>query len=460
MLKRLTLWLKAILPISHFYILPKSLFYRFILIILLPLIFLQTVMFVFFYDRHWQTVSKRLASDVSGELETIADFITHTQNTDNIPFLLEKIRQNLSIQISFKENEFILAPHLNYEDASAIHLTNELADIAYPVSMGRVQNKKLAVSIQLPQGILEASIPQKRFFSSTVLVFLAWVIGSSVLLFLIAFIFMKNQVRSIEKLARASELFGIGQDIAFKPAGATEVKRAGFAFLQMKDRILKYLSERTTMLAGVSHDLRTPLTRMKLQLSMMEKDETTIDLSEDVDEMERMLNGYLSFARGEGKEASQSFELDKMVSALVEKQRKSNQSISLHIEEPLKISGRHNELSRAISNILTNAARYATKTSVKLGIRNNMATLIIDDNGPGIPQEKRQDVFKAFHRLETSRNKATGGIGLGLTITRDIILSHGGEINLSTSPLGGLRVTISLPLSGQETDITEKTSTT
>ena len=211
------------------------------------------------------------------------------------------------------------------------------------------------------------------------------------------------------------------------------------------------------MLAGVSHDLRTPLTRMKLQLSMMKKDETTTDLASDVDEMEKMLNGYLTFARGEGKETPQLFQLDNLIEQLVEKQRKTNQTISLHIENDIKISGRVNELTRAINNILTNAARYASQTGVTLGVRNKTATITIDDNGPGIPIEKRNEVFKAFYRLEASRNQETGGIGLGLTITRDIIFSHGGDITLSDSPLGGLRVVISLPLSGFETPQTEKT---
>lgn len=448
--KRFLIWLKEALFSVRFRLLPQSLFYRFILIILLPLIFLQTVMFIFFYDRHWQTVSRRLAIDISGELSLIADYISTETDENRIQTLLKKASHNLSIKLSFHKQELILNQRLNYDDASVIHLTNQLADINYPVHMSPVKNKRLLVSIQLPTGVLTATIPQKRFFSSTVLVFLGWTIGSSILLFLIAFLFMKNQVRSIEKLAKASELFGIGQDIPFKPAGATEVKRAGLAFLLMRNRILKYLSERTTMLAGVSHDLRTPLTRMKLQLSMMNKDETTNDLISDVNEMEKMLTGYLSFARGEGKETPQSFQLDELIEQLIEKQRKINQNISLHIENAITLTGRINELTRAISNILTNANRYATQTAVVLGVRNKNATITIDDNGPGIPINKRRDVFKAFYRLEESRNQETGGIGLGLTITRDIILSHGGDITLSTSPLGGLRVVISLPLTGFE----------
>ena len=457
LLKRFLIWLTQAFDGVRIRVLPQSLFYRFILIILLPLIFLQTVMFIFFYDRHWQTVSRRLAADVAGELTLISDIISSGIDENNINKFLAKSSHNLSLNLTFKKQELILNQRLNYEDSSVIHLTNELADINYPVYMSPITNKKILVSIQLPSGVLNAIIPQKRFFSSTVLVFLGWTIVSSILLFLIAFLFMKNQVRSIEKLARASELFGIGQDIPFKPAGATEVKRAGLAFLLMRNRILKYLSERTTMLAGVSHDLRTPLTRMKLQLSMMKKDETTTDLASDVDEMEKMLNGYLTFARGEGKETPQLFQLDNLIEQLVEKQRKTNQTISLHIENDIKISGRVNELTRAINNILTNAARYASQTGVTLGVRNKTATITIDDNGPGIPIEKRNEVFKAFYRLEASRNQETGGIGLGLTITRDIIFSHGGDITLSDSPLGGLRVVISLPLSGFETPQTEKT---
>ena len=456
LLKRFLIWCRDTLKGTKIKLLPQSLFYRFILIILMPLIFLQTAMFFFFYDRHWQTVSRRLATDVASEIQMISDFISMQDSMFEVHSFIKTAQNALFLKMDFKEHQLIPFQSLNKTDASVGHLSYELNALDYPVYMSEVENKQLSVMVQLPRGVLSVLIPQKRFYSSTVLVFLGWTIGCSFLLFLIAFLFMKNQVRSIEKLARASELFGIGHEIAFKPTGATEVKRAGFAFLLMKDRILKYLSERTTMLAGVSHDLRTPLTRMKLQLSMMPKDETTIDLTEDVDEMEKMLNGYLSFARGEGKETAQLFQLDELVSMLVEKQRKIDQDISLHIEESVSITGRLNDLTRAITNILTNAARYAKKTKLTLGIRNKKAFLMFDDNGPGIPKEKRDDVFRAFYRLESSRNKATGGIGLGLTITRDIILSHGGEISLAESPLGGLRVLVYLPLCGLETPQPDK----
>ena len=199
------------------------------------------------------------------------------------------------------------------------------------------------------------------------------------------------------------------------------------------------------MLAGVSHDLRTPLTRMKLQLSMMEQDDNVRDLQSDIAEMEKMLTGYLSFAKGEGKEAPEPVVLNLLVEDIVQKLKKTGQKIDLHTEQKIEILARSADLTRAITNILTNAGRYATYAQVNLGVRNKMATITIDDNGPGIPESKRKEVFKAFYRLENSRNKETGGVGLGMTIARDIVLSHGGDIMLKTSPLKGLRVVISLP---------------
>lgn len=439
-------WIHYVIKVFKFRVLPQSLFHRFILIILLPLILLQMILFIFFYNRHWDTVSRRLALDIAGEIQTIADFvIENNAQSAEINNFLRRVESNLGLKVDFYPNTVLTNQNLSYA-GTTFHLASAILALKYPVDMIEVGNQFQQISIQLPTGVLTTVVPRKRFFSSTVHVFIVWMLGSSILLFWIAFLFMKNQVRSIERLSRASELFGTGHDIQFKPGGATEVRQAGYSFILMKNRIQKYLSERTAMLAGVSHDIRTPLTRMKLQLSMMEQDETVVDLLSDVAEMEQMLNGYLSFARGEGKEAPQPIQLDELLSQIVEKQRKAGQNIDCHIEEKVVISGRLNDITRAIANILTNANRYAKRTHVSLGVRNHMAAIIVDDNGPGIPEAKRNDVFKAFYRLDASRNRETGGIGLGMTITRDIILSHGGDIQLEDSPMKGLRVTIILPV--------------
>ncbi len=444
--KRILSWFHHLLKLIKLKILPQGLLYRFILIILLPLILLQTMLFIFFYDRHWGTVSKRLALDIAGEIQTVADYIvTQNPSMDNIDAFLSHVEDNLGLEMIFQPNTYLYNHHVSQQGAT-FHLGYALSALKYPVDMSELHNQFQRVSVQLPSGVLTTIVPRKRFFSSTVHVFVVWTIGSSVLLFLIAFLFMKNQIRSIERLSHASELFGTGHDVQFKPGGATEVRQAGYSFVLMKNRIQKYLVERTTMLAGVSHDLRTPLTRMKLQLSMMPQDDTTNDLLSDVSEMEQMLNGYLAFARGEGKETPQPIRLDKLILQLVEKQKKSGQKLTCHIEEGITISGRYNDISRAICNILTNAHRYAQRTRINLGLRNQMATITVDDNGPGIPLAKRSDVFKAFYRLDASRNPQTGGVGLGMTITRDIILSHGGDVILDESPMNGLRVVISLPI--------------
>lgn len=444
-LKKLNQTLNIVLKYIKYRLLPRSLLYRFILIVLIPLILLQTVVFIFFYDRHWNTISRRLALDIAGEIQTVVDYIEwHHPSPEELDDFLSRMDLNLGLKMSF-------FPRMKLTDAqfevggTTFQLASALLALKYPVDLKSLPDKKHQISIELEKGVLITIVPRKRFFSSTVHVFIIWMVGSSILLFWIAFIFMKNQVRSIERLSKASELFGMGHDIPFKPGGANEVRQAGYSFILMKNRILRYLSERTSMLAGVSHDLRTPLTRMKLQLSMMPQDEMTVDLLSDVTEMEQMLNAYLAFARGEGKEEPQKISLDALLLQLVEKQRKSGQKIDYHSEETICISGRLNDITRAISNILTNANRYASRTNVSLGIRNQTAQIIIDDNGPGIPENKRQDVFKAFYRIEASRNKETGGIGLGMTITRDIVLSHGGEIELLKSPMGGLRVVILFP---------------
>ena len=435
--------MKKIIKFVKNHILPTHLLARFVLIILMPMIVLQMMVAIFFYNRHWDTVSRQLANNITGEIESVVEWVK--SDPPEIEKDLEQMSDILRMQFSWKADEKLTELGKHRKSPASSDLRMAIKNLPYPVQTWSEKEGNQQILIQLPKGILQVSVPRKRFYSSTVIVFLIWMIVSSCLLFGIAFLFMKNQVRSMVRLARAAELFGMGQPTRFKPEGADEVRQAGQAFLEMKERIERYLSERTTMLAGVSHDLRTPLTRMKLQLSMMEQDEVVATLNQDITEMEHMLTGYLAFAKGEGKGAMEHIELTPFITELVEKFRTEEFPIGLHIEEPLAILGRPNELVRVFSNLLTNAQKYAHMANVSVGKREDEVQIIIDDDGPGIPAKKRADAFKPFFRLDKSRNSATGGVGLGLTIVRDAVLAHGGTIKLETSPQKGLRVLMTLP---------------
>ena len=427
---------------------PKSLLTRFILIILIPLILLQVVASLVFFDNHWRSISRRLANDITGEVNILIHMLEEFPDTAQTYEVLEQYDDNLQLEVIFSPNTAIIFDEVDPDTSPIVsQLDNSLRKMSYPYLIREnLKQDHIIIYVQLKTGVLEILVPKKRFFSSTTYAFLAWMVGASILLFWIAFLFMKNQVRSVYRLANAAENFGTGRAIGkFKPEGASEVRQAGQAFLLMQNRISRYLSERTSMLSGVSHDLRTPLTRMKLQLSMM-KAEGVEDLLSDIDEMEQMLEGYLSFARGEGKEPSQVREVSELLTGIVEKLRRNGHEIDLHIEQTQQISLRPHDFERAITNILTNAHRYAKQAFVNMGVRDNFLDITIDDDGPGIPENKRKDVFKAFYRLDDSRNTKTGGVGLGLTITRDIVLAHGGEITLEESPMKGLRVHLRFPL--------------
>lgn len=431
---------------------PKGLRNRFVLIILMPIVLLQVILFSFFYNRHWDSVSRRLAQDIAGEIAAIIYVIDSTNiPADELNAALDKIGQEMQLDISFVPTQADLNTKRQKRHYSSAHLYSAIRQMDYPTAMREVAGQQQSVTLQLDKGTLTVLVPRKRFFSSTVYTFLAWMIVSSFFLFGIAYLFMKNQVRSVARLAQAMGRFGMGQtNFPFKPEGAAEVRQAGASFVQMRDRILRYLQERTAMLAGVSHDIRTPLARMKLELEMMPRSKSVSDLQADIVEMEKMLSGYLAFARNEGKENMEPVVLNALLQDIIHKHRKMKKQVDLHEEQIVAVMARPNDLLRAITNILSNAGRYAKRARVTLGIRNHMAQIVVDDDGPGIPKDRRDDVFKAFCRLEESRNAATGGVGLGLTITRDIILSHGGAIRLSDSPMGGLRVVMALPLKTNE----------
>ena len=433
--------MKKILKFIKKHVLPTHLLARFVLIILLPMVLLQTIMAIFFYSRHWDIISRQLANSVTGEIESVAEWVK--SNPSEVDKDLQQISGILRMQFSWEPDEKLPEAGKLRKSPASSDLRSALKGLPYPVQTWSEKEGNQQILIELPQGLLKVSVPRKRFYSSTVIVFLLWMVCSSLLLFGVAFLFMKNQVRAMVRLARAAELFGMGQPTSFKPEGADEVRQAGQAFLDMKDRIERYLSERTTMLTGVSHDLRTPLTRMKLQLSTMEQDEAVAALNQDITEVEHMLTGYLSFAKGEGKEEMDDIELTPFMTELVEKFRTEEFPVGLHIEEPLTILGRPNELVKVFSHLLANAQKYAKMANVSVGRREEDVQITIDDDGPGIPAKKRADAFKPFFRLD--KKAKSGGVGLGLTIVRDSVLAHGGKIKLETSPQKGLRVLITFP---------------
>jgi two-component system, OmpR family, osmolarity sensor histidine kinase EnvZ len=304
----------------------------------------------------------------------------------------------------------------------------------------------LIVMVQLPDGVLSATMSYKRLNTSTTYIFILWMIGSSVLFFVVAAIFLRNQVKSLRRLAAAADSFGKGRPIAYsKVEGALEVRQAAVAFMQMRDRIQRQVRQRTEMLAGVSHDLRTPLTRMKLALEMMADDPTIAELKSDVIEMEHLVQVYLDFARGEGTEIPVETNIGALLQDVANAAAREGTSLSLDEPASLIVPVRPNALRRCLGNLIANGARYGSHVWLTSRPVDDGVDIFVDDDGPGIPATERDHVFQPFIRLDSSRNPTTGGIGLGLTIARDVARSHGGDVQLETSPRGGLRARVHLP---------------
>ncbi len=310
--------------------------------------------------------------------------------------------------------------------------------------------REIEINLQLNNDVLNVLAPRSRLFSSTTYIFVLWMIGSSLLLFGIAVLFLNAQVRSVRRLARAADNFGKGRDVPnFKPEGALEVRQAAKAFNIMRDRIKKQINQRTEMLAGVSHDLRTPLSRLKLHLEMLRgvDNKEIDDLKEDIDEMQGMLDAYLSFARGESEEKLEEVNIHDLLNDMHEKFSSDNINFEIFIENINKpIAIKKIALKRCLNNLILNAGKYSDRLIVNVRLNGRNLEINIDDDGPGIPEEERDNVFKPFYRLDPSRNLNTGGVGLGLTIARDIARSLGGDVILNNGKLGGLRATIRLPI--------------
>lgn len=430
-------------------LMPKSLLGRSLLIIVTPLILLQLVAGGIFYETHWDKMTLRLARSVAGDVSASIDLMRRLGGEDVRSEIFSVASTSFDLEMTYEKDAVLKLGHNGRDGLMEEMLIRSMQEyVGKPFAIDTVSMARyVVISVQLPDGVLTTIAPKKRLFSSTAIVFVLWMVGTSLILFAIAMVFMRNQVRPIRRLADAAENFGKGRDVSrFKPEGAAEVRQAAMAFLAMRDRIVRQIRQRTDMLAGVSHDLRTPLTRMRLELEMLSDTEAAAHLKSDVTEMEHMLEGYLAFARGEGTEQPTSTNLTALVEAVVSKARRHGTPIDYHPESDLILPLRPNAFTRSITNLVENAARFGDHVAVRAGLRDDAAEVIVDDDGPGIAEEHREDVFKPFFRIEGSRNQGTGGIGLGMTITRDVIRSHGGEVELLTSPLGGLRIRIRIPI--------------
>jgi two-component system osmolarity sensor histidine kinase EnvZ len=429
--------------------LPQTLFGRSLLIIVTPVILLQVVATWIFYDRHWDTMTNRLAYAVGGEIGMVIEQLERDVTMADRTETLSMAARTMDLIITF-EPDAILPPQ-RQKLSSLLERTLGMAldeRVRKPFLIDtRVASNWIEIRVQMADGVLSVMSPERRLFSSTTYIFLLWMVGAAMVLFAIAIIFMRNQIRPIRRLAAAADAFGKGRDVTrFKLEGATEVRQAAAAFLVMRERIQRQISQRTEMLAGVSHDLRTPLTRMKIQLELFTDCADVEDLKADVIDMEQMIEGYLAFARGEGAEAPVPTDLNRLINEAVSSARRDGAIVDLHLEGELSLPLRPNSVKRCLANLIGNARRYADHVWVQAGRRDDAIEITVDDDGPGIPASSHEDVFRPFFRLEGSRNRSTGGVGLGLTIARDVIRSHGGDITLSDSPRGGLRAVVRLPV--------------
>jgi two-component system, OmpR family, osmolarity sensor histidine kinase EnvZ len=437
---RQRLWIKRLLP--------NTMFGRSLLLIILPLVFVQLISAWVFYTRHWETVAHRFSADVAAEIVLLGESISVAQNDNQIAKLIEVAQSRTEINFAFERDATVPAPVLAGSSETEDHLRQAMAERA--LTRYRVDAisdpSMLQVFTQLPNGVLHATMSFKRLNTSTTYIFILWMIGSSVVFFVVAAIFLRNQVKSLRRLAAAADSFGKGRMIAYsKIEGALEIRQAAVAFFQMRDRIQRQIRQRTEMLAGVSHDLRTPLTRMKLALEMIGDNPTAAELKSDVIEMEHLVQVYLDFARGEGTETPVETDIAGLLQEIAAAAAREGTPLSLDKPNQLVVPLRPNAMRRCLGNLIANSARYGTHVWLTSRTAADGVDILVDDDGPGIPSDERDHVFQPFIRLDNSRNQSTGGIGLGLTIARDVARSHGGDVQLETSPHGGLRARVHLP---------------
>lgn len=444
----INLWRRVRLTI--YATMPKGLFSRAITMILLPLFTVQLVLLLVFYDRVWESVMWRFSSAITGDIAHV--IYTIERNPQNAVLATENTA-NLRMAFKFKPN----APMpVGVDDGSLLSQKMNMALQEYiphyPTAVDvSPAPDYIVVYVQMENRVMEVTVHKTRFRASSPAILFGWVLFSSVLLALVSAIFMRNQVRPIRTLAIAMERLGKGgntttQSQSIQPKGALEVRQAGHAFNQMRGRIERQVRQRTDMLSGISHDLRTPLTRMKLQLSMMPQSQPTQDLLGDITEMENMINAYLDFAKGEGNETLAQTNFSTLIADICQNWQRQGKLVSSAVMPDVITSLKPNAMKRCLNNLIGNGCKFAEQVQVTLTVEQDTIVIHVDDNGTGIPESERETIFRPFKRLDDSRNPNTGGIGLGLSIAQDIIHAHGGDITLNESPMQGLRVTITLPV--------------
>ena len=428
-------------------LLPRKLFYRALLIVAVPIIFLQLLITVVFFDSLWIKTNKGMTRALVGEIKT---FITAYDNAKyNNNDLSGLFSIYLDLNVEFKETKFSkkklkerwyspIDRNLRRELKSNIGNNNYWFDTT-------VYKKLILINIKHNNGYFKFLIPKDRVTSTSARMFALWITLPALLIIAIAIIFLKNQTRPIINLANAAERFGRGENIdEYRPSGALEIRQAGFEFDKMRKRIMRHLNQRSEMLSGISHDLRTPLTRLKLQLAFIKDKELSKKMSNDIDEMEKMLNEYLQFTSSSYSEKDETFDISELIEQIIHKYE--NEKISKELTPRIYMNGRKNLIQRSLNNLIENALKYGEKINLQLTKKNNNILITLDDNGPGIPENEYENVFKPFYKIDKSRGDSKSSVGLGLSIASDIIKSHGGNIFLEKSPLKGLRVKVFLPL--------------
>jgi two-component system osmolarity sensor histidine kinase EnvZ len=434
-------------------LLPRGLFWRSLIIIVAPVVILQGIVTYIFFERHYDVMLTRMGRGAAADVVYLTNLEEHYPPGPERQALLGMAARDLGYKIAIQPGQRLDRPFRhsehNLKDAMTAMFERQLGQTRPFTS--RNSGDRVEVSVEVKDGVLQLLIPRQRLVASNVDVFILWMVGSSLVLLAVAIVFLRNQVRPIERLAFAAEMFGKGRTVPdFKPYGASEVRRAAQAFITMRERIERYVTQRTEMLAGVSHDLKTPLTRLKLELAMMDDTADVRALRADIAEMEHMLNEYLDFARGEGGEEAQNVDVADVVgeaaAAAARARGAGADRLRLAAESGIVLSVRRNALKRCATNLIDNALKHGTHVDVALRRNGQHVEISVDDDGPGIPAPRREEAFRPFHRLDEGRNLQSGGSGLGLAIARDIARAHGGEIVLSESAMGGLRAALRLPV--------------